>query len=54
MVAFAMNGQPLPLLNGFPVRLVVPGWYSPCWVKMLHDIEVIVTCTACSAIRSAW
>ncbi|KWI99695.1 sulfide dehydrogenase [Burkholderia ubonensis] len=41
IVAFAMNGQPLPLLNGFPVRLVVPGWYSTYWVKMLHDIEVI-------------
>ncbi|SIT43995.1 Oxidoreductase molybdopterin binding [Paraburkholderia piptadeniae] len=43
MVAFAMNGQPLPLLNGFPLRLVVPGWYSTYWVKMLNDIEVIDT-----------
>ncbi|MBN3819318.1 molybdopterin-dependent oxidoreductase [Paraburkholderia sp. Se-20369] len=41
IVAFAMNGQPLPLLNGFPLRLVVPGWYSTYWVKMLNDIEVI-------------
>lgn len=43
MVAFGMNGQPLPLLNGFPLRLVVPGWYSTYWVKMLNDIEVIDT-----------
>ena len=43
MVAFAMNGKPLPLLNGFPLRLVVPGWYSTYWVKMLDDIEVIDT-----------
>jgi DMSO/TMAO reductase YedYZ molybdopterin-dependent catalytic subunit len=41
MVAFAMNGEQLPLLNGFPLRLIVPGWYSTYWVKMLSDIEVL-------------
>jgi sulfite dehydrogenase len=41
IVAYAMNGKPLPLLNGFPVRLVVPGWYSTYWVKMLSDITVL-------------
>ena len=41
MIAFAMNGQQLPLLNGFPLRLIVPGWYSTYWVKMLADIEVL-------------
>ena len=41
MLAFAMNGEQLPLLNGFPIRLVVPGWYSTYWVKMLDDIEVL-------------
>jgi DMSO/TMAO reductase YedYZ molybdopterin-dependent catalytic subunit len=41
MIAYAMNGEPLPLLNGFPVRLVVPGWYATYWVKMLNDIEVL-------------
>ncbi|HEV2161981.1 MAG TPA: molybdopterin-dependent oxidoreductase [Stellaceae bacterium] len=41
MIAFAMNGQPLPLLNGFPLRLVVPGWYATYWMKMLNDIEVL-------------
>jgi DMSO/TMAO reductase YedYZ molybdopterin-dependent catalytic subunit len=41
MLAYAMNGQQLPLLNGFPLRLVVPGWYSTYWVKMLNDIEVL-------------
>src|SRR6202022_2980659 len=40
MLAYAMNGEQLPLLNGFPLRLIVPGWYSPYWVKMLNDIEV--------------
>ena len=41
MIAFAMNGQALPLLNGFPLRLVVPGWYATYWMKMLSDIEVL-------------
>jgi DMSO/TMAO reductase YedYZ molybdopterin-dependent catalytic subunit len=41
MIAYAMNGQQLPLLNGFPLRLVVPGWYATYWVKMLDDIEVL-------------
>jgi len=41
MVAYAMNGAELPLLNGYPLRLVVPGWYATYWVKMLHDIEVL-------------
>ncbi|TPG21883.1 oxidase [Sphingomonas koreensis] len=41
MLAFAMNGEALPLLNGFPLRLIVPGWFSTYWVKMLNDIEVL-------------
>ena len=41
MIAFAMNDQQLPLLNGFPLRLIVPGWYSTYWIKMLNDIEVL-------------
>lgn len=40
MIAYEMNGQELPMLNGFPVRLVVPGWYATYWVKSLSDIEV--------------
>ena len=41
MLAYQMNGEQLPLLNGFPIRLIVPGWYSTYWVKMLDDIEVL-------------
>lgn len=41
MIAYQMNGDQLPLLNGFPLRLIVPGWYSTYWVKMLSDIEVL-------------
>jgi DMSO/TMAO reductase YedYZ molybdopterin-dependent catalytic subunit len=41
MIAYAMNGEQFPLVNGFPLRLVVPGWYATYWVKMLSDIEVL-------------
>ncbi|MBV9530578.1 MAG: molybdopterin-dependent oxidoreductase, partial [Bradyrhizobium sp.] len=41
MLAYAMNGEDLPLLNGFPLRLVVPGYYGTYWVKHLNEITVI-------------
>jgi DMSO/TMAO reductase YedYZ molybdopterin-dependent catalytic subunit len=41
MVAYEMNGQPLPMLNGFPLRLVVPGWFATYWVKALSDVTVL-------------
>jgi len=41
MIAYAMNDQPLPMVNGFPLRLVVPGWYGTYWVKALSDITVL-------------
>ena len=41
MLAYGMNGDDLPLLNGFPLRLVVPGYYGTYWVKHLNEIAVI-------------
>lgn len=41
MLAWAMNGADLPVLNGYPLRLVVPGFYGTYWVKHLHDITVL-------------
>ncbi len=41
MIAYAMNDDELPMLNGFPLRLVVPGWYSTYWVKSLSSITVV-------------
>ncbi|HUR89074.1 MAG TPA: molybdopterin-dependent oxidoreductase [Ramlibacter sp.] len=43
MIAYQMNGADLPFLNGYPVRLVVPGYYGTYWMKHLSDIEVIET-----------
>ncbi len=40
MIAYAMNGKDLPLLNGYPLKLVVPGWYATYWVGMLEEIKV--------------
>jgi len=40
LIAYEMNGTQLPLLNGFPLRAVVSGWYATYWVKMLTEITV--------------
>jgi DMSO/TMAO reductase YedYZ molybdopterin-dependent catalytic subunit len=39
LVAYEMNGQPLPHFNGFPARLIVPGWTGTYWMKHLTEIE---------------
>ncbi|MCK9372828.1 MAG: molybdopterin-dependent oxidoreductase [Sulfuricurvum sp.] len=41
IVAYSMNGEDLPYLNGFPLRLVIPGHFSDSWVKMLSEITVM-------------
>ncbi|MBR0907818.1 molybdopterin-dependent oxidoreductase [Bradyrhizobium liaoningense] len=41
MLAYAMNGEDLPVLNGYPLRLIVPGYYGTYWVKHLNEITVI-------------
>ena len=38
LVAYQKNGANLPMLNGYPVRLIVPGWYATYWVKNLSEI----------------
>jgi DMSO/TMAO reductase YedYZ molybdopterin-dependent catalytic subunit len=40
LLAYAVNGQPLPPQHGFPLRLVVPGWYGMTHVKWLDSITV--------------
>jgi sulfite dehydrogenase (cytochrome) subunit A len=41
MLAHTMNGEPLPMLNGFPLRVVVPGYYATYWVKHVNEITVL-------------
>ena len=40
ILAYEMNGEPLPAAHGFPVRLIVPGWYGIAQVKWLERIEL--------------
>jgi len=41
LLCYEMNGEPLTREHGFPLRLVVPGWFGVSWVKWLNRIEVI-------------
>jgi DMSO/TMAO reductase YedYZ molybdopterin-dependent catalytic subunit len=41
IVAYEMNGQPLPHLNGFPARVVVPGWTGTYWIKHVTKIDAL-------------
>ena len=40
LIAYEMNGEPLPRWNGFPARLVVPGWTATYWVKCLTALTI--------------
>ncbi|MGE5095134.1 MAG: molybdopterin-dependent oxidoreductase [Betaproteobacteria bacterium] len=40
LIAFEMNGRPLPRWNGYPARLIVPGWTGTYWIKHLTGIDV--------------
>ena len=41
LLAFEMNGEPLPHWNGYPVRVVVPGWTATYWMKQVVSIQVL-------------
>jgi DMSO/TMAO reductase YedYZ molybdopterin-dependent catalytic subunit len=41
LLAYAMNGEALPILHGAPLRLIVPRWYAVASVKWLTEIEVV-------------
>jgi len=41
MLSYEVNGMPLSMVHGSPLRLVVPGWYGVAWVKWLNRIDVV-------------
>ena len=41
LIAFEMNSEPLPHWNGFPVRLIIPGWTATYWMKHLTAVNVM-------------
>jgi DMSO/TMAO reductase YedYZ molybdopterin-dependent catalytic subunit len=41
IIAYEMNGAPLPHFNGFPARLIVPGWTGTYWMKHLVSIQAL-------------
>src|SRR5207245_9403959 len=43
LVAYLMNDEPLPMLNGFPIRLVVPGKFGVYWIKHLTWIRALTS-----------
>jgi DMSO/TMAO reductase YedYZ molybdopterin-dependent catalytic subunit len=40
-LAVRMNGEPIPLDHGRPVRLVVPGWYACTWIKWVNEVRLV-------------
>jgi DMSO/TMAO reductase YedYZ molybdopterin-dependent catalytic subunit len=42
LIAYEMNGQPLPHFNGYPARLVVPGWTGTYWMKHVTSIKALL------------
>jgi len=41
LLCYELNGEPLTKEHGFPLRLIVPGWFGISWVKWLNRIEVL-------------
>jgi len=54
IIAYEMNGEELPFLNGYPVRLIIPGLYSDSWVKMLSNINVTKEYKECYYMDKAY
>lgn len=54
IIAYEMNGKPLPHWNGFPARIVVPGWTATYWVKHVNAIDAITKPFDGFWVRSAY
>jgi len=49
LVAYEMNGAPLPHWNGFPARIIVPGWTATYWMKHVTELDIIA-----SPLKTFW
>jgi DMSO/TMAO reductase YedYZ molybdopterin-dependent catalytic subunit len=54
LIAYEMNGEPLPHFNGYPARLVVPGWTGTYWMKHLTSIDVLTKPESSFWMKSAY
>jgi hypothetical protein len=54
LVAYEMNGEQLPHFNGYPARLIVPGWTGTYWMKHLVSIDVLTRPLGNFWMRSAY
>ena len=54
LVAYEMNGEPLPHFNGYPARLIVPGWTGTYWMKHLSSIKALMKPEASFWMSSAY
>ena len=41
LIAWEMNGQEIPFLNGYPLKLIVPGYFGTYWIEHLCEIHVL-------------
>src|SRR5438067_3377249 len=54
LIAYEMNGQPLPHFNGFPAWIVVPGWTGTYWVKHVTSIKAVTKPETASSMNPAY
>ncbi len=54
LIAYEMNGAPLPHLHGFPARLILPGWTGTYWMKHLTSIKAVTTPEAGFWMKAAY
>ena len=49
-----MNGEPLTVKHGFPLRAVVPGWAGNSWIKWLTSVRVLDEASTAFWMKSAY
>jgi sulfite oxidase len=54
LLAYEMNGQPLPVKHGYPLRAVVPGWAGNSWVKWVTNVRVLSEASTAFWMKGAY